>query len=154
MIVHDAAGHLHGGRPLVRAIDLVVGPQRRADEAHAADFGRGVVEPGDAVRGRMLPGRRARVLPVASIELVIAGECDDRQVRPRLVAQIGEPLLRPRADIARDDQRVDAIHQIQLEPRLKLQVDVGEDLQAHGRDRVPGSRFQDQGKISALKPGP
>jgi hypothetical protein len=113
------------GAQVARAVQREVAPQRRAEEAHAVDHDRLVVEDAHVGACRECGERRGGLGEARAVELVVAGDVDDalgQAARPR------DRFGRPR-DVAREHDHV-GIGRGDVERALR-QVQVGEDLEAH-----------------------
>ena len=105
MIIEAVGGNLHGARNV--AEQRIIGPQRAADEPHAAKRDDVVFKQVDAIERRGLPRRRQFAGKVATVVFVIAHHHHDRQLHRHDLAQACKAILGALADVSRDDDRID-----------------------------------------------
>lgn len=128
VIVDAAGGRLHRGKASIAAKQIVIRPQRGADEAHAGDDGGGIVQPRDAEGGRYVRSLRALFIDVVTIVVVIAGDHDERNVRAQVAAQVAEATFDAGMEVPRYDDKIGGRRARDRYLAVDLGMQVREDL--------------------------
>lgn len=143
VVVEAGLGVAHGEGGVV--VKVVIGPQRRADEAHAADDGvRARQEAHVAADGRGEPGGDV-VLQDVAVVLVVARD-DHGGAVP---AQRGNRACAAAGDVAGGNEDVARRARREGEGIAAFEVQVGQDAQAHGRLQDKSKRGTAQAAPSA-----
>ena len=130
-VVDPLVGDQHGHVRVV--VEREIGPEGGSDHADSAEIGRSGVEKGDVVGGAVLGQRLRGLVEVVAVVLVVPGDVEHAWSVPPGVAEVAEEARRVWREVAGDDHGVDFGREGR-DCRVELEVEVGEDLDAHRVD--------------------